>query len=181
MVLRAVQWLLLAILVGCVAGCRPRDPLEWRVEGRNGAQLQRWIDETVQRLPEPLNNEFVNAMLAIRDNTHGWSRPSPDSSMNPLCLRLRDRTVRDVMIEGHQLQIDARTSRIQNDLGQIARMFETFNVEAEEAARARIQRRILGLQQRVDREKAAVADIEKRIMELRHPAGGLRSGKRKSM
>jgi hypothetical protein len=162
--------LLVAILIA-VAGCRPRDPLEWRVEGRNSILLQSWIDETLAELPKPLNEEFAEAMLAIRDNTHGWSKAPPDSSLNPLCIRLRNHTVRDVLIEGMQLMSDHRVSRIQSDLSQIARLFDAHNVETDDTTRARLARRVTNMQRRVDRDKEVVAALEKRIAELRTASG----------
>jgi hypothetical protein len=160
---------LLAVLVVSTLGCRPREPLDWEVQGRNGYLLQEWIDDALEKMPRPLADEFVQALIVIRNDTHGWSTAAPDSPMNPLCMRLKGKTVREVLIEGLQLQNESRVSRIQNDLTQIARLFDSYNAETDEPARARLQRRITGLQQRVDREKIAAARIDHRIEELRRP------------
>lgn len=156
---------LLAVLL--LAGCTPRDPLDWKIDGRNANELQGWLDHTIEKMPAPLADEFSVAVVRIRDTTHGWTKANPEATTNPLCFRLHGRTVRDVLIEGLQLQADDLAARVKNDKANILRLIESdANTTRTPVAEARYQRQLERFRHQGELNERAYDALEKRISQL---------------
>lgn len=155
-----------------LAGCTPRDALDWKVDGRNASELQVWLDCTIEKMPAPLADEFSVAVVRIRDTTHGWTKANPQATTNPLCLRLHGRTVRDVLVEGLRLQADDFAARVKNDKTNILRLIEsTANAKLTPAEEARHQRQLQHLRRQGELNERAYDALEKRISQLLAKSG----------
>lgn len=162
-----VSSLLACIALTLLTACTPHDPLDWKIDGRNGEELQVWLINTLPQMPAPLADEFSVAVVRIRDNTRGWSTADPKATNNPLSLRLHRRTVRDILVEGLQLESSDYLSRIQNDqliLLRISQSLEHDNLSAIE--RARLERKLSALRRDGGLHQHAFDAIEKRIKTL---------------
>jgi len=157
------------VLLGALflAACTPRNPLDWKIDGRNGNELQVWLDDAVAKMPAPLADEFASAVLRIRDDTHGWNKADPEATNNPLSLRLHGRKVRDVLVEGLQLQAGDLLSRVQNEKSNILRLAQSLERdEFAPADRARLERQIEVLRRSSRTTERAFDALEKRINAL---------------
>lgn len=150
-----------------LAGCTPRDPLDWKIDGRNGEELQGWLDNTLPQMPAPLADEFAGAVIRIRDDTHGWSKANPEATNNPLSLRLHGRKVRDVLVEGLQLQAGDLLSRVKNEKANILRLAQSLDRDDLTAPdRARLERQIEAFRRSSRTTERAFDALEKRINSL---------------
>ena len=107
--MRAVWTILFAgLILFPLSGCNRRgaDPLEWRLQGRTPLKLQNWVDETLRRMQPDLAKEYTASLVTILNQTRRPNTQLPDDSTDPLCLRLDQRTVREIMIEAHELELN---------------------------------------------------------------------------
>lgn len=130
----------LALLVA-LGGCArpPADPLQLKVEAQHPQQLTRWNRRHLPRLPEELRQEYLTALQRI-DRATGHprrpgERPTKDP-FDPLCRRVHERTVRDVILDGYAARLEtlehklARESR--NLVANIGRFEEATDVASYE-------------------------------------------------
>lgn len=147
--------------------CTPRDPLEWKIDGRNSAELQAWLVATIRRMPPPLADEFSTAVVRIRDDTRGWAKADPKATNNPLSLRLHGRKVRDVLVEGLQLQAGDFLSRVKNDQSNILRIAESLaRDDLSPTERARLETQLYTVRRASRANERAFEALEKRINTL---------------
>lgn len=166
-----LRLLLLLFLIAVLAACTPRDPLDWKIDGRNANELQGWLDHTLEKMPAPLAEEFTTAVVRIRDTTHGWAKADPEATSNPLCLRLHGRTVRDVLVEGLQLQADDFAARVKNDKENILRFLQsTGGADLPPSDQERRQSQLARLRRQSELNERAYDALEKRIGQLLAPA-----------
>src|ERR1051325_2435512 len=131
--------LLLVIAAGALAwaGCRPRDPLDWKISAKTPAHFEEWRDEDLVRLPTVEQAEFNRAFSFFAATApRALADKDMDATNNPLCRRINGRTIRSVILEGLDLEKRALYARIYTESDNIARNAElTAKREDEETAK----------------------------------------------
>lgn len=166
---RAVVLLAAAL---AVTSCTPRDPLDWKIDGRNAEEIQSWIDHQLEKMPAPLADELAVALVRIRNATHGWNKADPLATNNPLSLRLHGRTVRDVLLEGLRLEADDYAARAKNDKDNILRFLKNVeDIDLDAPQHERLRRQLDRLQRQSEINVRAYEALEKRIGQLLAQSG----------
>ncbi len=162
--------LLLFLSAGLLAtGCfRDADPLDWRIEGRHIGDLQVSLDQISTSLPAGLDREFAfcfnNVMADVRNGQSG----STQHQENRVCRRLRDKSVRDILIEGNQLARRRIMARFNEESGYLLRLIDQSDLYTE-AQRQALPTRIEATQARIDRLRGALTRSNRRLAELHEP------------
>ena len=161
--------LLAALILNTLVGCNRRgaDPLEWRVQGRTPIQLQNWVDETIRRMPPELGKEYTSAVITILNMTRRPNTQEPDDANDPLCLRLNKRTVREIIIEANNLEINRCRNAVSNEYTNLTRSVEQTSkfdypakeLEKFEQRKERSQKYIKELEEQIARKIARVAEL----------------------
>jgi len=107
--------LLLALATGLVlAGCtRSADPLEWKIRADDPGELQNWLGKNLLAMPLDLAAEAVVCINNIRADTS--QGPTGKQRDYRLCQRINGRTIREALIEGHELADRMLQARIANE------------------------------------------------------------------
>lgn len=159
--------LLLALGIG-LTGCRSKDPLDWKVEGRNAIRLQEWLLETEAALPRALQQEFAWAFNNLATTTPNWRDQDPRSTRNPLCLRVQGLTIREILIDGYERSSRSLLSRIGNDQDNVRRLVENYaTLESSRREEHHYQAQLAFLQKRIAESRHERERVNRRIDELR--------------
>ena len=161
---RVLLGLLLSIgFIG--AGCSRTDPLDWRIEGRHIDDLQESLDHIFDSLPAGLDREFAfcfnNVMADIRRGSTG----TREEQENRVCRRLRDKSVRDILLEGNRLARRAIMTRFTAESGYLLRLLSQDD-QYSEAQRRALPARIEISRARIDRLQDALTKSDRRLAEL---------------
>ena len=161
--------LLAALILSTLVGCNRRgaDPLEWRVQGRTPIQLQNWVDETIRRMPPELGKEYTSAVITILNMTRRPNTQEPDDANDPLCLRLNKRTVREIIIEANNLEINRCRNTIGNEYTNLTRSVQraadldltAAQMKNFEWRKEHSQKYIKDLEQQIARKTARIAEL----------------------
>lgn len=162
---------LLLLSAGLLAtGCtRSADPLTWRIEGRHIGDLQQSLERISATLPTGLDREFAfcfnNIMAEVRSNRSG----TREEQENRVCRRIRNKSVRDILIEGNRLARQAIAVRFNEESGYLLRLLDQSDLYSE-AQRRTLPARIEVARIRLDRLKDALAKSNRRLAELHDSA-----------
>lgn len=97
-----------------VCGCRPADPLDWKIDAKTPNHYNEWHATHFPQLPRELQQEFAHSFRLISAIEQGATPKNMNASNNPLCQRLHRQTVRSVILDGYHLEAKALLSRVSN-------------------------------------------------------------------
>lgn len=165
---RTLAWILL-LAAPFLGGCwRSTDPLDWKIEGRHLPDLQQSLDRITADLPADLRREFTfcfnNVMADITGNRAGTRQDQE----NRACRRLRDKTVRDILIEGNGLAYHAIAGRLLQESDSLLLLIEQSD-QYSEAQRKAAATRIEHRRTRIEYLTQAIGKSTRRLAELRAP------------
>jgi len=162
---RIPVWLLIGSLL--LGGCaRSADPLDWKIECRHIDDLQDWLDTNLDLMPAELAREFSFCFNNIKvSTTSGWTGTVQERE-DRICARLRDRTVRAVLIEGNELALRGLTAHRQNESDNLVRLL-ALSGDAPAPQQKQLDARIQRTQAAIERLKQAEARSEQRLADLR--------------
>jgi hypothetical protein len=153
-----------------LSGCgRSADPLEWKIEGHDINDLRKSTDRIVASLPAELSHEFVFCFSNIKAdmiaNRPGTVKEQEDS----LCRRMRDKSVREILIEGFELANRTSEAQLAYQSDLLVRLLKRDDRVTDTRGRP--------LSQRVEETKALIESLkqkhaksERRLAELRATA-----------
>jgi len=156
-------------MLGTLVGCNRRgaDPLEWRVQGRTPRLLQNWVDETIRRMPPELAKEYSDAVVTILNLTPRPNTQKPNEPNDPLCRRLDQRTVREIIIEADALEINEHRNTISNEYTNLTRFLQIPDLTAKqteslERRKTRSEMYIKDIEQTIARKNERIAELTKK-------------------
>ena len=86
----------------CLAGCsRSADPLDWKIQAGDPAALEQWFAQNLHLMPPGLSDEVIISFNNIKADTS--LRGNPNTKEYRVCRRIDGHTVRELVIEGHEL------------------------------------------------------------------------------
>lgn len=147
-----------------LAGCakRPADPLEWKLTGDRPAKLQEWIDTNLPLMTPQLGGEFSASVRNIQANIRGTD---PVRNAAVLYQKLNGRTVREILIEGHEIARDltlARLNRESHNLLQLVNLSSDLTAAEKERRETQLTARrnyIARLQETLDKGDSRLAEL----------------------
>lgn len=153
----------MCVLVVLFAGCtRSVDPLEWKLSGDTPVELQNWLNDNLPLMPRPLAEELAVCVSNIQGLTPGgFSNDLSDKARN-LTRRLDGKTVREVLIEGHEITNRSLLARLQSQADMITRF-----IERHEELTADQEAAIADRKATMERTKQHLAESDRRLEQLR--------------
>lgn len=158
--------LIAGIFLSSLTGCNRRgsDPLEWRVRGRTPELLEIWVNESIERMPTELGKEYSAAVVTILNLTPRPPTQKRDDSSDPLCRRLDGHSVREIIIEADELEVNELRNRISLEYSNLTRLMQYPNLTAEQTAslerrQKRTEAFIKGLEEQIARKNARIAEL----------------------
>ncbi len=159
------RFLLLAGLL--LSGCsRSADPLDWKIEGHDLNDLQESTDRIVASLPAALSQEFVFCFSNIKADTLTNQSGTAKDQEDRICRRLRDKSVREVLIEGYELACQASETQLAYQSDLLVRLLKRDD-RATDARGRPMSQRIEETKTLIESLKQKQAKSERRLAELR--------------
>lgn len=152
-----------------LAGCsRHSDPLDWKIEGRHLVDLQQSLDRIIDSLPADLRREFIFCFNNIKADLLANRAGTIQDRENRICRRLRDKTVRQILIEGNGLAYRAISGRLLKESDSLLWLIEQSD-QFPEAQRKIAARRMEHHRARIEYLKQAIGKSDRRLAELWGP------------
>jgi hypothetical protein len=113
--------LLLSLAVFALGGCRPKDPLDWRISASSPADFNDWSDRNTPLLPAETRRELGRAIQFLLGDSGLSNRSSSmASTRNPFCIRIDRQTVRAAILDGYFAEKKFLSNRIVLEVEHIA-------------------------------------------------------------
>ena len=97
--------------------------MEWKIRAGDPAELQNWLGETLLVMPLDLANEMVVCINNIRADTS--QGPTGRQRDYRFCHRINGRTIREALVEGHDLANRMLQARIANEVDAVVRLLSS--------------------------------------------------------
>ncbi len=135
---RSLRRVLLLVALA-LAGCQPKDPLDWKIGAGSPDAYNVWIERHHRLLPPELQHDFDRAFAVLQSDTATrLGTVDPQRVNYRLCPRLDGKTIRAAILESDQLESDALRTRISVTVDDIVR--NTKATESLQGRRADLQR-----------------------------------------
>jgi hypothetical protein len=124
------------VLFACLglAGCsRSADPLDWKIQAGHPAELQNWMAGSIWSKSPALAGELTVCLTNIRTDTSVG--PSGKQKDYRFCQRVDGRTVREALIEGHELANRTMRASITSESDAVVRLLGTADTLSPEELR----------------------------------------------
>ena len=104
------RWSLICLVV---AGCAPKDQLDWRISADTPDGFNEWCQLKTHRLPPNLIIELNNSFEIILDKVEP-NRASivHDNGFDPFCQRVNHLPIRDVIVDACQIADESLLTEI---------------------------------------------------------------------
>lgn len=153
-----------------LSGCgRSADPLEWKIEGQDINDLRKSTDRIVASLPAELSHEFVFCFSNIKADMIVTRPGTVKEQEDSLCRRMRDKSVREILIEGLELANRASEAQLAYHSDLLVRLLKRDD-RATDARGQSIAQRIETTKTLIESLKQKHAKSERRLAELRATA-----------
>jgi hypothetical protein len=153
-----------------LAGCsRSADPLDWKIEGRHISDLQKSFDGIIAKLPPELAQEFAFCFGNIKVDTLANLSGTVKEREDRICRRLREKSVREVLIEGYELAHQTSAAHLAYQSDQLVRLLKRDDPSTDARAPSMSQR-IEVTKTLIESLKQKQAKSERRLAELRATA-----------
>jgi hypothetical protein len=155
----------------CLAGCsRSADPLDWKIQATDPAELGKWFDKNLHLMPGPLSDEVIISFHNIKADTAPGPMGSSSKREYRVCRRLDGHTVRELLIEGHELANRKALAGMTNQSDAVVRLLKDADTLGPEELKKReaLMNAHLALQSRLEKQ---LKDGEARVAVLRTRSG----------
>jgi hypothetical protein len=141
-----------------VAGCAPKDPLNWKISAATPDDFNDWCQHKLHRMPQNLVIE-LNTSFDIIFNKVELNRAAVvhDNGFDPFCQRVNHLPIRDVIADACQIEDESLLSEIIHTQDAM-----TENIDRSFSADAAEQERF---KQAIDYQKKGIDELNK---ELQH-------------
>lgn len=156
------------LLTGC---SRSADPLDWKIEGRHLPDLQESLDRIIASLPKDLSHEFIFCFNNIKADTLSDQSGTLKEQEDRVCRRLRDKRVREILIEGYEIAGRASEAQLAYQSDLLVRLLKRDD-RATDARGKPMSQRIKETKAVIESLKQKQEKSERRLAELRAQAGG---------
>jgi hypothetical protein len=158
---------LLVIAASALAGCTPRDPLDWKISAKTPAHFEEWRDQDLARLPEAQQAEF-NRAFSFFSSTAPRALESKDmnATSNPLYRRVNGRTIRSVILEGLDLEKRALYARIYTESDNMVRNAQLTATRDDPETARKVEKARVGQAANIAAMKLRVQEIDDRVKAL---------------
>jgi hypothetical protein len=162
---------ILLVLTALLSGCtRSADPLDWRIEGRHIHDLRKSTDRIVASLPAEISQEFIFCFGNIKADMLATSRASTVKEQEDrLCRRTRDKSVREILIEGYELANLASEVQLAYQSDLLVRLLKRDDRDTDTPGQSMSQR-IAVTKTLIESLKQKQTKSERRLAELRATA-----------
>lgn len=155
-------------------GCRPADPLDWKIEAETPEAYNDWIEKEVSLMPKPLADEFNLAaaqLMALTPRLHPIkSTADMLSKHDPFCQQVHRRTVRSVIIDSYQSANQALLNKVSLEQGNaLENLKRSSELSADDPAQPRLeaaiayQRKLVAFyNEQIHRNEVRIAELEGR-------------------
>jgi hypothetical protein len=153
----------------CLAGCsRSVDPLDWKISAGDPAELEHWFAKNLHLMPPALSDEVIISFHNLKADTA--LRGNPNTKEYRVCGRIDGRTVRELLIEGHELANRKALAGMTNQSEAVVRLLKDADTLGPEELRKReaLMNAHLALQSRLEKQ---LKDGEARVAVLRTRSG----------
>lgn len=154
------------LLSGCT---RSADPLDWKIEGRHINDLQKSIDDIIAQLPPELSHELVFCFSNIKADTLANRPGTVKEQEDRICRRLREKSVREVLIEGYELARRKSEAQLAYQSDLLVRLLKRDDRTTDARGQPMAQR-IEVTKTLIESLKQKQAKSERRLAELRATA-----------
>lgn len=171
-----VRPFLLGLALLALCGCRPKDPLDWKIDAPNPAELEYWCEKNTPNLPAELAKELNTSIRTIIDLTPRAHSLRTDRDFfneeDPACVQIHRTTVRHTIITGYLMQNEALSLQLLRESGNLltnTQNLENPNLPADQ--RKVWERAIARQQSMIDQLKTLIEANRRRVAELSAGAG----------
>ena len=167
--IRTLALVLLAAL--CLGGCsRSTDPLDWKIQAGDPAELDNWFAKNLHLMPLELSDEVIISFNNIKANTPPVPHRGPSNREYGICRKIDGHTVRELLIEGHELANRQAMAVIAKQSDMVVRMLADADTLSPEELKQREAMMNDQLARKSRLEKTLKAG-EARLAELRSRPG----------
>jgi hypothetical protein len=93
-------WFLVCLMV---AGCAPKDPLDWKISADTPDDFNIWCQRKTDRLPQNLIIELNTSFEIISNEVEPNRAVVHDNGYDPFCQRVNHHTIRDIIVDAYQI------------------------------------------------------------------------------
>jgi hypothetical protein len=150
------------------SGCKPKNPLDQKVEAETPAAFAEWWTDARYDFPDDLAQEVSNAFDSLKENTPRRRPEKQDDPADPFCQRIHHVTVRHVLIDAYNQQNRGLLNRV---LLETSNLEERLKSAAEQGTAADFNRqeRITAFYKKlIDQLSTQIEHNRVRIAELSH-------------
>ncbi|MBS0633700.1 MAG: hypothetical protein JSS11_17460 [Verrucomicrobia bacterium] len=160
------------LLCAFFGGCRPADPLDWKIDAETPEAYNDWVEKEVALMPRPLADEFNQAatqLMALTPRIHPiTSSADMLSKHDPFCQQVNRRTVRAVIIDSYQSANQALFSKVSLEQGNaLATLKRSNELSADDPAQPRFEVAIRNQRKLIDFYNEQIRKNEARIAALK--------------
>lgn len=150
-----------------VTGCRPRDPLDWKISAKTPGHFEEWRDDDLVRLPAAEQAEFNRAFTFFSATApRALDEKDMSATNNPLCRRINGRTIRSVILEGLDLEKRALYSRIYTESDNLVRNAELTAKRDDPEIERKVEKARTGQMANIAAMKLRLQEIDERVKAL---------------
>ena len=151
-----------------LTGCRPQEPLNWKISAASPDDFDAWTERTNPLLPVELRKELARAVTFIQGNSGISAVHLRRSNVsNPFCRRIDRKTIRHVLLEGYFAEKKFLADRVSLEMENILALevrseLPSMNAEGKERYAKSMENR----EQLIQSMKLRIAEIDARAGSL---------------
>lgn len=159
------------VLLACLwlAGCsRSADPLDWRIKAGDPAELDRWFAQNLHLMPPGISDEVIISFNNLKADTSANVMGLPVKKEYRVCKRVDGHTVRELLIEGHELANRQALAQMANQSEAVVRLLKGAETVSPEDLKKR--------EALMNAHLAVQGKLEKQLKEGEARVAALRAG-----
>jgi hypothetical protein len=150
-----------------VAGCAPKDPLDWKIEADTPADFDDWWQQKKDLLPPSLAIELHATFKIISERVEPRGTPKiPDDGLDPFCQRVNHWRIRDALLDGYMLANESLQSQVLIEQNKVLRYIQLSGTPVIGSQQNELDQAIKYEQQLIDALNRAIQHNQARVHEL---------------